>query len=192
MNRTVSLRLYSIAAACVSLASMILPARAWEVVGGGSLPVFAAGVAPGASAPLPGAAAGPLGVAPAQFAGVNPDYDFRIGKNLLVGVDTKTGFAATDGLFGFAPGFDAARTSMKFGYDMGRFKPFVMSSFAEFRPTIGAMSFAGAGGPPGIATPFAPSAKVSTVGAGFDYAITDKLSFGMSVSASQATTGWGR
>jgi opacity protein-like surface antigen len=192
MNRTVPLRLYSIAAAFASLALASAPARAWEVVGGGGLPVFAAGVAPAASAPAPGGAAGPLGVAPAQFSGFNPGYDFRIGQKFLVGVDTKTGFAATDGLFGFAPGFDASRTSMKFGYDMGRFKPFVMSSFTDIRPSFGAVSFSGIGAPPGVATPFAPSAKVSTVGAGFDYAVTDKLSFGVSVSASQATTGWGR
>ena len=192
MIRTIPFRLYSIASACASLALAGAPARAWEVVGGGGLPVFAAGATPGAASSVPGVAAGPLGVAPAQFPGINPGYDFRIGQKFLVGVDSRTGFAATDGLFGFAPGFDASRTSMKFGYDMGRFKPFVMSSFAEFRPTIGAASFAGAGAPPGVATPFAPSAKLSTVGAGFDYAITDKLSFGMSVSASQATTGWGR
>ena len=102
-----------------------------------------------------------------------------------MGVETQTGFAAMP--FGFSSGLDATRTTMKFGYDLGRFKPYVLSSFAETRPALGANAFAGP------AAPFAPTgARVSTVGAGFDYAVTDKLSLGVSVSASQVSSGWQR
>ena len=177
-------RLVALSAASAALA-LSGQAYAWEVVGGGGLPVFAAGVgAPSALAPLGMAATAP--------SGFNPGYDFLIGQKLLVGVDTKTGFAATEGLLGFSSGLDASRTGMKFGYDMGRFKPFVMSSFTDLRPAFGA-GFAGpVGGLAGAGSPFAPSTKISTVGAGFDFAITDQLSLGMSVSASQVNSGWPR
>ena len=82
---------------------------------------------------------------------------------------------------------------MKLGYDLGRFKPFVMSRFAETRPAFNANASTGLGAPPGTASPFAPTgARVSTVGAGFDFAITDKLSLGLSATASQMSAGWQR
>ncbi|MDE2363267.1 MAG: hypothetical protein KGM42_11365 [Hyphomicrobiales bacterium] len=181
------------AAACALLAAPAAPAFAWEVIGGDSLPTFAQGLVPGGPASAPLAAPGASGLsAPLSASGFNPGYDYRIGQKYLVGVQTTTGFAATSGLLGLAPGFDASRTSMKFGYDMGRFKPFVMSSFTNVGPTFGMNSFAAgfSGAAPTAGAPFA--ARVSTVGAGFDYAVTNNLSFGVSVSASQTTYGWPR
>lgn len=184
------------AALCAALTLSTLPAFAWEVVGGSGLPTFAAGFGPSgstpASSPGPTAAVPALGVTPAGVGGFNPGYDFRIGQKYLLGVETKTGIEATGGLLGFASGFDASRTTMKFGYDMGSFKPFVMSSFTEVRPAFGMNAFSTTAAVPSGGSPFAPSTRTSTVGAGFDYAVTDKLSFGVTVSASQATTGWQR
>ena len=172
-------------AACVAMAVGSPAARAWEVVGGAGLPIFAAGVAP--VAPVASFGAAPLG-----SSGLNPGYDFRVGGDFLVGVETRSGFAASDPSFGFGAGFDATRTSIKFGYDLGRFKPYVTSSFAEIRPAFGGGAFNAVGAPPGVSSPFAPTARARTVGAGFDYSITDKLSVGVSVSAGQMDPGWGR
>ncbi len=187
--------------AAIVLAAAAAPAGAWEVIGpgGGAVPTFAASFVNGDSAPVGGVASALA--APAPVAGFNPGYDARIGKKLLIGVETKTGFAARDGMFGFAPGFDVSRTSMKFGYDMGAFKPFVATGFAAIRavsPTAFSASSFGIGmdnytnGVPIGGTGFAPSARANTVGAGFDYALTDKLSLGVSVSATQVQSGWQR
>ena len=176
-------------AACAALALGLPAARAWEVVGGAGLPTFAAGASPGAPALAPFAA---FGATPPGSSGFNPGYDFRVGGDFLVGVDTRTGFAASDPVFGFGAGLDASRTSVKLGYDLGRFKPFVTSSFAEIRPAFGGGSFNAVGAPPGVSSPFAPTARARTVGAGFDYSLTDKLSVGVSVSAGQMDPGWAR
>lgn len=186
-----------------ALLAAAAPAGAWEVIGpgGGAVPTFAASFVNGDSAPVGGIASAIA--APAPVLGFNPGYDARIGKKLLVGVEAKTGFAARDGMFGFAPGFDVSRASMKFGYDMGAFKPFVTTGFTDIRtssPTAFSASSFGIGmdnytnGVPFGGTGFAPSARANTVGAGFDYALTDKLSLGVSVSATQTTNngGWAR
>lgn len=179
-------------AACAALVFCAAPAGAWEVVGGDTgLPTFAlADPLPAAGSPsgqMDKSARDGLGFEAIQ--GWAPGYSYRIGKKYLFGFDSQTGLAAGAGIGALAAGFDVSRSSMKFGYDMGAFKPFVSASFANATaPAFGANLFAG---PPGVANPFAPSATVSTVGAGFDYAITDNLHFGMSVSAAQAT-GWRR
>jgi opacity protein-like surface antigen len=177
------------------------PAGAWEVIGpgGGAVPTFAANFVGNDSAPAGGFAAGLASSAPVT--GFNPGYDARIGKKFLIGVDARTGLAARDGMFGFAPGFDVSRTSVKFGYDMGAFKPFVATGFTDIR-TSSPIAFSGSSfgigidnytnGVPIHGTGFAPSARANAVGAGFDYAITDKLSLGVSVSATQVQSGWQR
>ena len=108
-------------------------------------------------------------------------YRFRAGKFNWVFTQTL--------VLGVASGFSFSQTSMKFGYDMGAFKPYVSAAFSEVKaPAFGANVFAA---PPDAATPFAYASSATSVGAGFDYAITDKLSFGMSVNASQFS-GWRR
>lgn len=163
--------------------SLPAPAGAWEVVSNG-LPTFAlaesfkagSGDALGQTSPLKFEA----------VKGLNPGYDVRFGKYLF-GMDQKSGFAAGADIAALASGLSLSRTSMKFGYDMGAFKPYMTASFAEQRaPAFGANVFAA---PPGAATPFAFTSSATSVGAGFDYSITENLSFGMSVNATQVT-GW--
>ena len=179
--------------ACALLAGAA-SAFAWEVIGGDSLPTFAQGLVPG-GAPQATTAPGVPGLAtPLAASGFNPGYDFRIGPKYLVGVETTTAFAATSGLLGYSSGFDASRTTMKFGYDMGRFKPFVMSGYTQIGPSFGApfAAFGGAGAVPTVGAPFAATAHAATVGAGFDYAVTNNLSFGMSLQATQTSSDWPR
>ena len=164
------------------LAGLPAPAVAWEVVSN-SLPTFAA-----AESFKPGSGGGIEISSPLKFesaTGWNPGYDVRMGKYLF-GMEQKTGFAAGGDMLGLASGFSFSRTNMKFGYDMGAFKPYVSASFAETKgPAFGANVFVA---PPDAATPFAFTSSATTVGAGFDYAITDKLSFGMSLSATQVSS----
>ncbi|MFT4095867.1 MAG: hypothetical protein QM651_02005 [Rhodoblastus sp.] len=167
------------------LAGLPAPAGAWEVVSNG-LPTFAA-----AESFRAGSGSALDQAAPLKFEAVkgwNPGYDLRMGKYLF-GVEQKTGFAAGGDMLGLASGFAFSRTNMKFGYDMGAFRPYMSAAFAEAKaPAFGANIFAA---PPGAATPFAFSSQATTIGAGFDYSITESLSFGMSVNATQVS-GWGR
>lgn len=164
-------------------AGLPAPAGAWEVVSNG-LPTFAltesfkpgSGDTLGQNSPLKFEA----------VKGWNPGYDIRMGKYLF-GMEQKSGFAAGADIAALASGLSLSRTSMKFGYDMGAFKPYMSASFAESRaPAFGANIFAA---PPGAVTPFAFSSSATSVGAGFDYSITENLSFGVSVNATQVT-GW--
>lgn len=174
-----------IAAASILLAGLTGPAAAWEVIANG-LPTFAA--AESFAAGSSGAVSQTPGLKLETVNGWNPGYDVRFGKYLF-GMEQKTGFAAGGDMLGLASGLSFSRTNMKFGYDMGAFKPYVSASFAETKaPAFGANVFAA---PPDAATPYAFSASAASVGAGFDYAITDQLSFGMSVNASQVS-GWRR
>lgn len=175
------------AVAALTVAGFCASAQAWEVVNSG-LPSFAVAAPLGPSSGVP--ALDPVaGLRFEKVAGVNPGYDYRIGGKYLFGFEQQAGLAAGGSLLGLANGFDYSRSTMKFGYDLGAFKPFVSASFAQTTaPAFGANLFAG---PPGAANPFAPAATATTVGAGFDYAITDKLSLGVSVSATQ-TSGWPR
>ncbi|HMN72062.1 MAG TPA: hypothetical protein PKA55_09375 [Rhodoblastus sp.] len=167
------------------LSDLTAPARAWEVVSNG-LPTFAA-----AESFKAGSGGALDQSAPLKFESVkgwNPGYDVRMGKYLF-GMEQKTGFAAGGDMLGLASGFSFSGANMKFGYDMGAFKPYMSAAFAETRgPAFGANVFAA---PPDAAMPFAFSAQATSVGAGFDYAITENLSFGMAVNATQVT-GWRR
>jgi hypothetical protein len=177
--------------ACVAAALCLAsgPSRAWEVIGGGPLPTFAATATP--SAAPTSAANFTTGAGGDSFAypNWNPGYSANFGK-ALVGVETKTGFAAGGDPWGMAAGFGYSRSSVKVGYDLGQFKPYVTAGFgATTAPGSGGANFtANAGVPTGVGNPFAPTTRTTTVGAGFDYAITDKLSVGMSVHAVQAQT----
>lgn len=177
-------------AACVALLGLTLPAQAWEVVGASSgLPTFALADPLAGSTADAGPAAFDHSLGFETVKGGADGYSYRIGKKYLFGFESATGFSAGADIGALAAGFDVSRSSMKFGYDMGAFKPFVTASFANVKgPAFGANLFAG---PPGVSNPFAPTASATTVGAGFDYAITDNLHFGMSLSATQ-TSGWSR
>lgn len=186
MMRNPSAKLPILGACAALVAGAPAPAAAWEVINDG-LPTFAA-----AESFKAGSADALDRSSPLKFEAVkgwNPGYGYRIGGKYLFGMEQKTGLAAGGDMLGLASGFGFSRTNVKFGYDMGAFKPYMSASFAETRgPAFGANVFAA---PPDAATPFAFTSSATTVGAGFDYAITDQLSFGMSVSASQVS-GWRR
>jgi opacity protein-like surface antigen len=122
------------------------------------------------------------GAGGAGFVGYNHEFDNR----LVVGIEGSVGFLPLSVQRNPFVGSDFAATRAKLGYDMGRLMPYV---------TIGAILAKPKG--PGLGADFlnptdslnsilsSPShmQTLGSVGAGFDYAVTDKLTFGLSVSA---------
>ena len=85
---------------------------------------------------------------------------------------------------GAAKGFDFASTNVSVGYEMGRFKPFVTAGVALAKPDVIGRGFTTTGD--AVNDLFDQTASVKaygTFGAGFDYAVTDKLTVGVTVSA---------
>src|SRR5579872_184713 len=117
----------------------------------------------------------------AAFAG----YNRELPNNLVIGVQGSAGYAPY--LFASGPvhGFNFAETSAKIGYDMGRFMPYVTAGvvFAKAN-SFGVPAYTGAAD--SMNALFAPGGDLrafGVVGAGFDYAINNNLSFGMEVRA---------
>jgi hypothetical protein len=173
-------------AAAALFASICAPrlAAAFEAVPYTPLPTLAAN--PWAGTPM-GAWSGfaartdfaglPAGGVFARTAG----YNQLVGKNLLLGVAT-TSFTSPVA-FGSGPAFgtDFSATSMRLTYNMGAFKPFFTAGAGFARPNV----FGGAN----FAIPADPLANIhdsksfTSVGAGFDYQVSNGLSVGVAVSA---------
>jgi opacity protein-like surface antigen len=117
----------------------------------------------------------------AGFAGYNHEFD----NNLVLGVQATAGYAPF--LFGQGPyrGFNYAETSVKAGYDMGRFMPYVTAGvgFAKAQ-SFGVPAYTGAANSMNeLFSSGGDLHAVGMVGAGFDYAVTNNLTFGMEVRA---------
>jgi outer membrane immunogenic protein len=121
------------------------------------------------------------GAGGAAFAGYYREFD----NNLVIGVEASAGFAPS--LFRRGPyrGYEFAATDVRLGYDMGRFMPFVTAGFAFAKPDVrsGGGFQSGAdyvndlfGSPSNLKV-------LGSVGAGFDYQLTNNLSVGVAVSA---------
>ncbi len=119
-------------------------------------------------------------------------YDHAFANNVVLGIQANAGYSP--GLFqqGVAKGFDYASANVKVGYDMGRFMPFVMGGVTLARPDVFGRGFTN--DYDSINGLFDSSSSVKafgTVGAGVDYAITDKLTVGVTVSAGNGRGAWG-
>jgi outer membrane immunogenic protein len=117
----------------------------------------------------------------AAFAGYNREFN----NNLVIGIEGSTGYAPYLFALGPSHGFNFAESNVTVGYDMGRFFPYVTAGVAFAKSsTFGVPAFTGAAD--SMNTLFSSGGDLralGTVGAGFDYAITDKLSVGMAVTA---------
>jgi opacity protein-like surface antigen len=114
------------------------------------------------------------------FVGYNHEFD----NKLVIGIQASTGLTTGSYRSRFV-GYDFAATNVKLGYDMGRLMPFLTAGVALAKPNIrGGPGYAGAGD--SLNDLFNSRSDVrafGTVGAGFDYAITNNLSVGLAVSA---------
>ncbi len=185
-------------AALAALICLTAPARAWEIVGG-SLPTFAQDAPSGAGSlirPWASTTGDPFAGAP-----VPAGYDLRLGKGLFIGVQNWSG--PMPGLASGAPtgGLGFSGSQVKLGFDTGsRLTPYLTAGFGEARASMfgGSSLFSGpaltgAVAPAGLAAPgnpFSSSASVTTLGAGFDYAITNNLTLGVGVSTTQVRPTW--
>ncbi|MBV9113458.1 MAG: outer membrane beta-barrel protein [Hyphomicrobiales bacterium] len=119
------------------------------------------------------------GAGGAAFVGYNREFD----NNFVLGIEASTGYAPS--LFRHGPysGYEFAATNVKLGYDMGRLLPFVTAGFAFAKPDIrsGYLSATDTandlfGSPSNLKV-------LGSVGAGFDYQVTNNLAVGVAVSA---------
>ncbi|HXW19199.1 MAG TPA: hypothetical protein VEK35_01705 [Roseiarcus sp.] len=117
----------------------------------------------------------------AAFAGYNREFE----NNLVIGIQGSAGYAPYLVAHGPSRGFNFAETNFMVGYDMGRFMPYVTGGIALAKSnTFGVPAFTG--GADSMNSLFSSGGDLQafgTVGAGFNYAITDKLSVGMAVTA---------
>jgi hypothetical protein len=116
--------------------------------------------------------------------GLTAGYNHVFANNVVVGFDSSFGYTSSGFKYSNIKGYDFSTFNLKVGYDMGRFMPYVTSGVVLARPNIWS---GGYGGPSdSINNLFDSSSghlnKAVSVGAGFDYAITDKLSVGLSVN----------
>jgi opacity protein-like surface antigen len=111
-------------------------------------------------------------------------YDKELSNHLVIGVQAVSGYAPS--LFtSRTKGFDYGGINVKVGYDMGRLEPYLMAGVGVAKANFGAPgryntadsldSLLNKGGGPTLTT--------TTVGAGFNYAVTNNFSMGLSVSA---------
>jgi outer membrane immunogenic protein len=121
-------------------------------------------------------------------------YNHEFSNNLVLGVEAAAGYSPNLLPYRSVPGFpyrsvlgyDFAATNFKLGYDMGRFMPFVTAGVTFAKPNSFSSSFLTAtdsvnnllGSPSNMRT-------FGTVGAGFDYALTNNLTVGVAVSANK-------
>jgi opacity protein-like surface antigen len=112
-------------------------------------------------------------------------YNRELANNLVLGVQASAGYAPYLFASGPARGFNFAETSVRVGYDMGRFMPYVTAGVAFAKPNdFGPPAFTGAAD--SMNSLFSSGGDLrafGAVGAGFDYAINNNLSFGMEVRA---------
>ncbi|MBV8183448.1 MAG: outer membrane beta-barrel protein [Hyphomicrobiales bacterium] len=119
------------------------------------------------------------GAGGAAFFGYNCEFD----NNLVIGIEASTGFAPSVFKHGPYSGYEFAATNVKLGYDMGRLLPYVTAGFAFAKPDVrsGYLSATDSvndlfGSPSNVKV-------LGSVGAGFDYQVTNNLAVGVAVSA---------
>jgi opacity protein-like surface antigen len=115
-------------------------------------------------------------------------YNHELDNNLVIGVQASAGYAPSLLARGPANGYDFAMTTVNVGYDLGRFMPYVTAGVGLAKANSGPSGslpnagdslnnlFIGSSGPKTLAT----------VGAGVDYAVTDRLTVGVAISAVQS------
>jgi outer membrane immunogenic protein len=111
-------------------------------------------------------------------------YDRAFANDVVVGVQANAGYSPSLARWGGARGFDFASANVKIGYDLGRFKPFVTGGVTLAKPDVIGRGFTTPTDSVNDLFDSTSSVKAfGTVGAGVDYAVTDKLTVGVSVSA---------
>jgi len=113
-------------------------------------------------------------------------YNHEFSNHVVIGVDAAAGYAPA--FFRNSPysGFDFGAVSVKAGYDMGRLMPYVTTGVILEKPhtSLNAGYTGASDAVNGLFTGSSDVKAAGTAGAGFNYAVTDKLSVGMDVGVS--------
>ena len=127
------------------------------------------------------------------FIGYNHEFDNRI----VVGIQGTAGYMPGISNYGYnyggARGANFGMVNMSVGYDMGRFMPYITAGVGTARATNFATP--GGGGFDSLNNLFSRSSQsttITTVGAGFNYAVTNNLHVGFEVNTvQQRNSGFG-
>ena len=116
------------------------------------------------------------------FIGYNKEFD----NNVVLGVQGSIG--RLPGLSKYGPsGYDFGMADVKLGYDMGRFMPYVSFGVGQAGATGGYRGLPNnLDSVNNLFTRTPGSVTLTRETAGFDYAVTDNLHIGASISAVQA------
>ena len=119
-------------------------------------------------------------------------YNHEFANNVVVGIEAGAGYAPSLSKFG-PRGFDYASTDVKIGYDMGRLMPFVTMGVDLAKPTgIGNRGFTSTSDSVNDLFDSKGNVKsLTSVGAGFNYAITNNVTMGVEVNVVQSHGFWG-
>ncbi len=112
-------------------------------------------------------------------------YARELPNNVILGVSAATGYAPSLWPYSRFRGFDFGATNVTLGYDMGRLTPYVTSGLVLAKPvTWRSSDFPNTNDSlNGLFGSGSGSLRAAgTVGAGFDYAVTNNLHVGMGVA----------
>ena len=126
-----------------------------------------------------------------QHAGVGGEvyagYDREFANNVVLGVQASTGYSPAFFAHGPVKGFNYAATDVKVGYDMGRWEPYLTIGVVLAKPNVrpGGIDL----GPEAVNHLFDNAGgsleAAGRVGVGVNYAVTNNLHVGLSVSVSK-------
>lgn len=120
-------------------------------------------------------------------------YDHEFANRVVFGIEASSGAARGPVGYGGFNGFNYAGTAVKVGYDMGRVMPYAFAGLDLAKPTFrGNGGFTGGGD--GLNGLFSGSSRklssFTTVGAGVDYKLTDRITLGVAVGSVQSRGGY--
>jgi hypothetical protein len=118
-------------------------------------------------------------------------YDRHFDNNLVLGIQASTGSAPYRFFNGPLQGYDYAEASVKVGYEMGRFTPYLTTGVALAKPNNLPGYFSAADSMNNMFNGSSELAASGVIGAGFDYAINNNTSVGLLAKVGAARGGFG-
>ena len=117
-------------------------------------------------------------------------YDRAFDNGVVLGIRGSTGVLPALGDGRVFKRLDFAATDVRVGYAIGRLTPYVTAGVALARPRLGAgLDGPGSGTLNAVLNGVGETRTLSRVGAGVDYAMTDRLTIGVAVQAVQGRGG---
>jgi opacity protein-like surface antigen len=126
----------------------------------------------------------------AAFGGeVFAGYDHEFQNNVVLGLRADTGYTPFATFSGRFQGFDYAMGEARIGYDFGRVTPYIYAGGGIARATAFPSELPDANATLNGVFGQGPGFGVTTLGAGFDYRLNDKITVGVSAGVIRAPGG---